>query len=778
MNGEKEIGILDPEGNNNNPLTGLPYQNLYADEDISIPVFDKNGEVMIDENGVDIKEKVPGTYANYSVNVHSLPLLKNIEIAVDIIKKIRENQVVIIESATGTGKTVILPKLALHALDYKQRVVMTVPRIDLAGGHAAYASKCMDVVVGDEIGYQHSGSVILKEEISGENGDEVVIVEKKSWSEEKTKLLFATDGTIVAMMKNDPHLTKFSMIIIDEAHERNTNMDTLFLLVREALLLNPELKLIITSATLDVDYFANYYKEKGISTATKTIAGKPNKPVEEYFLKVNLNANNMANVITETLDKYIIKKNIKDDVLVFVPSSGVGNKIGEALEKINKKIFWRAVDASALKRDPVLGDLAKKDPTTDETLKELYEKNGYDQRIIFATDAWESSVTLPQLIYVFDSGISLTSNYNAERMEKSLLNKQIARAQAIQRKGRVGRTQPGFCYFMYSEEKWEKMPYDKLVNIETQDFTDKLLEFWSRDGVSTLDDVLKLVKNLITPPPEKNLESALRSLYALSFSSGIGHYSELTELGFFLAKSSRLNDFRYMKTHYYSKLYNCTNEIAIILSILESKKGVEDLFMLCKKEKSDIDKCIKVQKRYQNKFGDFIAGLNVIKDYRYEQYRSGDNNWYAIDDWCKKRFINKPLVDKISKDAQDKKHSAQRYPDDDFPEEIIQEGLYDLVDLEDRICFCLLKGFFINLAVKKGKDYRNLFPEKRTTTNMKNIITKSGSKNFNFCTENPQYIIYNSLYRTDRGNEFIDTMAIPEHIVDLLSDFEKEQLSI
>ena len=183
------IGVLDPDGLMPNPLTGEDYQNLYVDD-----------------------PKVGRTYSENSKYWRNLGVLKR---STELLKLIHDNQVIIAMSGTGTGKTVIFPKLALHAVGYNNRVICTIPKQVPAKGAGEWAAICMDVRVGEEVGYRFKGNVLINQ-----NGRE-------------SKLVFCTAGTLEAIMIGNPLLDddsaggKFDCVLIDEAHERTTANDTL-----------------------------------------------------------------------------------------------------------------------------------------------------------------------------------------------------------------------------------------------------------------------------------------------------------------------------------------------------------------------------------------------------------------------------------------------------------------------------------------------------------------------------------------------------------------------
>ena len=177
-------------------------------------------------------------------------------------------QVLIIEAGTGNGKSVLVPKYALHATNYKGKIVVTNPKQLPTRSNAEWAALCLDVEVGKEVGYQYKDSRLP-------NGKPSKLTE--------TRLLFSTDGSVVQVLNNDPSGSEYDIVIVDEAHERNTRIDTILLQMKKALRINKKLKLIIMSATLPGNLFGEYYKEFKMKSIN--LPAIPNKPVKEYFLE-------------------------------------------------------------------------------------------------------------------------------------------------------------------------------------------------------------------------------------------------------------------------------------------------------------------------------------------------------------------------------------------------------------------------------------------------------------------------------------------------------------
>ena len=207
----KNSGLYDPNGLYNNPLTHQPYQNLY----------------------------LPETYTDIAKN-WSTKLVYDYKDA--IIESISKNQVTLATAGTGVGKTILIPRIALHSFDYKENVICTIPKKLTTRETAEFVAKCMDVRLGEHVGYFYKdGKEINK------NGIE-------------TKLTFTTTGSLVSRITgSDPLLSNYKCVIVDEVHERSVETDLLLLLLKKVCKQRKELKIIIMSATVNLDIFRDYF---------------------------------------------------------------------------------------------------------------------------------------------------------------------------------------------------------------------------------------------------------------------------------------------------------------------------------------------------------------------------------------------------------------------------------------------------------------------------------------------------------------------------------------
>ena len=401
-----EIGILDPLGLHNNPFTDMPYSDNY--------------------------KKLATIWSK-------LPMYSKRE---ESIKAIYNNQVLLVISGTGSGKTVLAPKFALHTLNYQGRIAITNPKRAPTKSSAGYSAMCMDVELGTYVGMKYRNS------------------DPSSYSSDN-RLIYVTDGWILQKLQNDPLLPDIDVVIIDEAHERGIQIDLLLLLLKKLLLVRPEFKLIIMSATINSKIFIDYFPIDKFKFAMIDAGEIPNYPIKEFFIDKPINTFDsngclMGNSYIEiAVDKalYLLRSNEIGDILVFFPGKPDTNKgcmlLHQKLEKLNKtldkKLYCATLTGSTdLETEKLITNGSK------------YKESGiYTRKVIFATEVAESSMTFPGVDFVIDTGLVHDSLYYSEKNMNALEKKYISKASHKQRKGRTGRLGPGNCYNLFTEKEYE-----------------------------------------------------------------------------------------------------------------------------------------------------------------------------------------------------------------------------------------------------------------------------------------------------------------------------------
>lgn len=748
MNNNNKKGILDYEGKKLNPLTNKEYSEEY-----------KNlGKI----------------WSNF-------PVYKD---AKKIIKLINDNQVLLLISGTGSGKSVLVPKFALHTTDYKGKVVMTIPKRGAAKGAAEFAAKTLDVELGQEVGYQYRGAQLP---------------DGRKPKSENTKLLISTDGSVVAQLINDPKLTAYDIVIIDEAHERGIQIDLLLLLMKKALKLNQKLKLIIMSATINPEIFANYFK-KDYKYAEIEVSGKTNYPVDIHYLPNKLN--NPETDFIEAGIKQIIKileGNEEGDVIFFVNSE---NEAVDACQRLQVEVKSKKLDkpfcieySGSTVRNKNKNELAK----NQHKYKNL--PNGpYSRKILIATNAAEASLTVEGLVFVIDSGWAYVDSYNPDRMERRLLQERISKAQAKQRAGRAGRTKPGVCYRLYTEKEFNEFLDYPVVDIRKSDLTDDFLRFMKLPYVNNVNELLKLLKELIEPPGDNFVKAALYRLFALGAIDKMGNDGQLTELGEQMVKFRKLDPVM-AKTVIESYFYRVEYDVISIAALLNKADGrmnsfIKDLRVRrdnkdYSKEKQKYDKTLK---KFTSAYGDILTLLKIYKEFKdYSEKHDQDQTRK----WCNENYLKYESLKSIKKNAQDIMREVQEivFPKEKFINKLEEtEHIYDYdkegenitsktksggykLKLkkgganESEILSSLIHGLFLNMAkiTSPGK-YTNCFPFEKTEANLARDTRLETSRS------GPKYIIYMELANILGRQKYNLVTKVPESLLTKLNDKQKNMI--
>jgi ATP-dependent helicase HrpA len=337
----------------------------------------------------------------------------------DIVKLIREHQVVVIAGETGSGKTTQLPKLCLAAGRGEAGMIgCTQPRRLAARSVARRVAEELGTPLGDIVGFQ----VRFNDQVS-----------------ERSLVKFMTDGILLAETQGDPWLSAYDTIIIDEAHERSLNIDFLLGYLKRLALKRPELKIIVTSATIDTARFAEHFD----GAPVVEVEGRA-YPVELRWRSLDEIAarqgrgkdmqQGSAEHVAAVLDE-ITHDDPRGDVLVFLPGE---REIRDAHQLLSRRQY-RETEIMPLYARLSAGD------------QDRVFKPGVKRRVVLATNVAETSLTVPRIRYVIDTGTARVKRYSQRSQLERLHVEPVSQAAADQRKGRCGRVGPGVCYRLYDE---------------------------------------------------------------------------------------------------------------------------------------------------------------------------------------------------------------------------------------------------------------------------------------------------------------------------------------
>lgn len=715
MNNDKYIGILDPLGINDNPLTGKPYSDKYRE---LAKIWSK------------------------------LPAYQNPQ---QIIDQIKSHQVTLVISGTGSGKTVLMPKFVLHTLNYDAKIAITLPKQMITKSAATYAADTLDVTLGQETGYQYRGA--------GKNANS-----------EKTKLLYCTDGTLVARLSTDPKLLDFDAVLVDEAHERKVNIDLLLFLLRNVLRLRPEFKLVIMSATINEDIFKEYYKE--FTYTTLSIGTKTNYPIKSVFLDENISQKKYINVGKQIIKDILFERSLPsveksaktEGILFFVTSVKETEDMCNTLQAEN-------VLGNSNICIPLFSGMSaekQKQATDKEYYKEFVSGNGV--KVIIATNAAESSLTIDGITDVIDSGLELKSRFDPINRIHILEKEFITNAQARQRMGRTGRTSPGTCYHLYTKETFETN-MDKFPSpaIRVESISSEILRLMSiLPEVKTIKDVKNTLNEFIEPPTIEYVSAELKYLYNMNLITSDKNDGILTVYGklvnnlnvdpsdaLSLAVSYRLNCFReVLAIVCVTDVINGTidNLFTLPIDILDSDQ-LDEIDKEDKTDKIDSDDKNQAERtpgqikwltnkfntgknHFNNRYGDHIAILKVFGEY--EKRRKDQDK---LKEWAYKYFIDKHVLEKAYQHYIKLKHRYRPLLTE-FNSSNTDKSAIDN-DIQYRVLASLMFGYKSNLLKVDSKGIIKTFDSKIDNIQLeKNCFVDKELKS-------TDKLFYNQLYRYD-----------------------------
>jgi ATP-dependent helicase HrpA len=410
----------------------------------------------------------------------------------EITAALARDQVLIVAGDTGSGKTTQLPKICLAAgRGTEWRIAVTQPRRIAATSVAARIASELGCEVGREVGYQ-------------------IRFADRTSPETRVKLM--TDGILLAEIQGDPLLEAYDTIVLDEAHERTLNIDFLLGTLKTILPRRPDLRLIVSSATLAIDRFSQFFAREGRGAPVIEVTGRTypvtvvhRPPWTERGEDLTL-AENVAEVVEE-----ITERDRRGDILVFLPGE---REIRECAAVLHAHALPHTLIL------PLYGRLSQAEQAR------IFERST-QRRIILATNVAETSLTIPGIVYVLDSGLARIQRHDPRTGVTRLGVEPIAQASAEQRKGRAGRTQKGVCFRLYEREDHAARPAYTDPEVLRVGLAGAILQMKVRD----LGEIAAFP--FLDPPPKRAIDEGYRVLEELG---AIDEARNLTELGRRIAK--------------------------------------------------------------------------------------------------------------------------------------------------------------------------------------------------------------------------------------------------
>jgi ATP-dependent helicase HrpA len=566
--------------------------------------------------------------------------------APEIIRALQENQVVIISGETGSGKSTQIPKMCIEAgRGILGKIACTQPRRIAATTIAHRIAEEMGEALGRSVGYK---------------------IRFRDRTDPAGYIKIVTDGMLLAETQADPRLCEYDTLIIDEAHERSLNIDFLLGITKTLLAQRPELKLIITSATLDTEKFSAAF-----GNAPVVEVGGRMYPVEVEYMPVDPKLEDEGEVTyvdmaVRAVDRLRRQKRF-GDVLVFMPTE---QDILETCERLEGRQY---PGVTVL---PLFARL----PGAQQT--RVYSVTG--QKIVVATNVAETSLTIPGIKYVVDTGFARISQYLPRTRTTSLPISPVSRSSADQRKGRCGRVQNGICIRLYSEKDYEARRAFTVPEILRSNLAEVILRmvFLNLGHPASFP--------FVDPPGARSIKDGFDLLLELGAVLRDGRDYRLTEKGRVMARMPL--DPRISRMMLEASREGCVREVAVIASALSIQDPRERPL-----EKAAL--ADQVHAPFRHPDSDFLTLLNIWN--RYHRTWEALKTQNRMRKFCKENFLSFPRMREwvyihvqILSILKEQKIRLGKRDESETP-----ESRYA------RIHRSVLSGFLSNIAVRKEKNF-------------------------------------------------------------------------
>ncbi|HEY9595836.1 MAG TPA: ATP-dependent RNA helicase [Spirochaetia bacterium] len=388
-----------------------------------------------------------------------------------ILAALQSHQVIVVESPTGSGKTTQIP-LILHEAGYTSRgiVGVTQPRRIAALTVSEFIARQIKTEIPHVVGY-------------------TMRFEDKT--DDDTVIKIMTDGILLQELKSDHLLSRYSVLMVDEAHERSLNIDFILGMLKGILAARPEFRVIVSSATINVEVFSSYFDGCPIVSIDA-----PMYPVELVYRPPEAEGDpeSLLDRITEIVAG-IMKKKEKGDVLIFLPGELTIKDCIQALADLDRD--------EELALLPLYARLAHEDQA------KVFDEFPGKRKVIVATNIAETSITIDGVVYVIDSGLGKVNFYSTKTFTESLIEVPVSKASCNQRRGRAGRTAPGVCYRLYTKKDLEGRPMYTMEEILRTDLSEVVLRM-AELGIQDFESF-----DFLSPPGKDGIRAAVETLQLL-----------------------------------------------------------------------------------------------------------------------------------------------------------------------------------------------------------------------------------------------------------------------
>ena len=605
-----------------------------------------------------------------AIDYRKLPVYEQKQLILDTLAK---NQVIVVQSPTGSGKTTQIPVI-LHEAGYSANgmIAVTQPRRIAALSVSEFIAKQLNTTYPGLVGYK---------------------MRFEDKTDPTTKIKIMTDGILLQEMKLDPWLSKYSVIMVDEAHERSLNIDFVLGLLKRVLISRPDFKVIVSSATMNAEAFSRYFNDcpvVTIETQTFPVTMVYDMPMIKPTTTTESGSEALLAKIEQTVDRVLDNKE-EGDILIFLPGEKI---IKDCVERLTYAHFHSKIHIV-----PLYGRLPK------EEQEKVFDSAPFGKKkVVISTNIAETSVTINGITTVIDSGLAKLNFYNPKTFTSSLIECPVSRASCNQRRGRAGRTCPGTCYRLYSRSDFNMRQEYTTEEIFRTDLSEVLLRM-AELGIRDFEGF-----DFISKPEHNNIVGAIETLQMLKALNPDRTLSPIGKLMVEFPLEPRVSRILVESILHYPDVLE---EVVIATAFLSTQSP----FVLPPGQEMDARAA---HHAFRDMQGDFVSYVKLFRRYQSMENQSR---------FCQNNFLDEKVMIEISsiKKQLEEEINALGIP-------ITGGG-----NMDNYLC-CIAAGMIQFVCIRDGKEnYRSLTQE--------HISIHPGSGMFRTA---PLFIVAGEIVRTSR----------------------------
>ncbi|KAL9452417.1 hypothetical protein AB3S75_008247 [Citrus x aurantiifolia] len=650
---------------------------------------DEEGGVVFLSSSLSSASSIGYGYASIEKQRQRLPVYKY---RTAILYLVETHATTIIVGETGSGKTTQIPQYLKEAgwADGGRVIACTQPRRLAVQAVASRVAEEMGVKVGEEVGY-----TIRFEDFT---------------NKDLTAIKFLTDGVLLREMMDDPLLTKYSVIMVDEAHERSISTDILLGLLKKIQRRRSDLRLIISSATIEAKSMSAFFHARkgrrgleGVELVPRLVPAILSVEGRGFNVQIHYVEEPVSDYVQAAVSTVLLihDKEPPGDILVFLTGQ---DDIDATIQLLTEEARTCKKNSSGLITLPLYSGLSRAEQ------EQVFSPTPRGKRkVVISTNIAETSLTLEGIVYVVDSGFSKQRFYNPISDIENLVVAPISKASARQRAGRAGRVRPGKCYRLYTEEYFVKeMPAEGIPEMQRSNLVSCVIQLKALG----IDNILGFDWPA-SPPPEAMIR-ALEVLYSLGV---LDDDAKLTSPTGFQVAEIPLEPM-ISKMILSSNELGCSEEIITISAVL----SIQSIWVSGRGAQKELDEA---KLRFAAAEGDHVTFLNVYKGF----LQSGKSSH-----WCHKNFINYHAMKKVIEIREQLRRIAQRIG-------IVMKSCESDMQVVRK---AVTAGFFANACYLEAYSQSGMY---KTVRGSQEVYIHPSSVLFRV---NPKWVIYHSLVSTDR----------------------------